>query len=1068
MADNQRAGELRTRGNDHPFLLLACFALSGFAALVYQIAWNKALGLLFGYSAYATAMVLAVFMGGLALGSAWIGKECHRVANAIALYGWIEVGVAVSGIFSVAWLTAVRGVYLHAYPLVASWRFLSLGLRFCGAALVLLIPTILMGGTLPVLSRVARRTEEFGVWVSRLYAMNTLGAVLGTLAAGFVLLPQLGLRLTVTAAAALNLVAGGVALLLSRSQRTETTCGEPSIVESGDARMEERRVSKMLALPLGSPAMLLTCFAVVGGTAMAYEISWTRLLATMLGSSVYAFTLILATFLGGMAFGGFLFERWLARKHSVSLATFATTQAATAGAALLFLVFYQQIPSIIPPTIRLAHGNFAGVLLAQFVSSGLATFPVAALFGFSFPAVLALVARACTARSTTAEVVGRAYAANTAGAILSAVVTGFILLPRLGSYRVVALAGALNLMLAVFLELRCSRKRRLILAIEGTLLVGLLAAGASSYFYSRAMAAFGAVLYANFQHAGLTLAELANTEDVLFFEDGVNASISVARSDDYVALKTNGKVDASNLDESTQLLLGDLGAIFQEHPRRVLIIGFGGGMTASAVSRFPEVERIDCIEIEPAVLHAAPYLGRLNRGVLADPRLHFIFDDARNTLQTLASSYDVIISEPSNPWIAGVAALYTDEFYAALRERLAPGGVFVQWIQGYSLATDDFRMILASLAPHFADVTLWHSAGNDFLVLARIDASPLRFDRSRALWSNGQLQQDFHALRLTRPESWPVYFRLGDREVREFVADAPINSDDRTPLEFRAPRTLLQKDADRALEKSVFTRQKDLLPAELEPSERAAALEASAESAVELNALSASALVQALIPGPAAATVEILRGRALLEEGRVMEAGEHFEAARAAGDNLYRGEYWLAIAQHQAGSVVQADVLLDEVIQRAPNLQALRSRVDFARDNQDWPAAIAAQQKLLDIEKQAANANDDCRLGDLYLRAGNVADAEAPLRRGLEKDPYSFLCRRDLGELLRVTNRASEAEQHLEFVVRFFPAADAQTYASLALAYSAEKRSGAAKRTVEKDLRIFPQGALLRQLHLPK
>jgi spermidine synthase len=649
MADKQHAGESGTRGKDRPLLLL-CFALSGCAALVYQIAWTKALGLLFGYSAYATATVLAVFMGGLALGSLCIGKECHRVANPIALYAWIEIGVAVTGIFSLALLAVVRAQYLHWFSLVASSRFLSLGLRFAGAALVLLIPAMLMGGTLPVLSRMARRTEEFGAWVSWLYAINTLGAVLGTLATGFVLLPQVGLRLTVAAAAGLNLFAGTVALFLSRSHRVvavgeDATHVELEAVSTGGLQTDERpdgisnvSVNKILAPGSDSPEMLLISFGVVGGTAMAYEISWTRLLATMLGSSVYAFTLILATSLAGMAFGSFLFKRWLARERSVSLTTFATTQAATAGAALLLLVLFQRIPSIIPPTIRFTHGNFSGVLLAQFVSSALATLPIAVVFGFNFPVVLVLVTRAFGARRTTAEAVGASYAANTAGAILAAIVTGFILLPLLGSYRVVALAGALNLALAVFLELRYPRKRAFVFAIQGTLLAGLCVTGLSSYFYGRAMASFGAVLYGNFQHAGLTLAELANTEDVVFFEDGVNATMSVTRSDDYVALKTNGKVDASNVDESTQLLLGDLGAIFHEHPRRVLIIGFGGGMTASAVSRFPDVARIDCIEIEPAVLRAAPYLERLNRGVLADPRVHLILNDARNTLQTLGSS----------------------------------------------------------------------------------------------------------------------------------------------------------------------------------------------------------------------------------------------------------------------------------------------------------------------------------------------------------------------------------------------------------------------------------------------
>src|SRR5205823_12818444 len=188
--------------------------------------------------------------------------------------------------------------------------------------------------------------------------------------------------------------------------------------------------------------------------------------------------------------------------------------------------------------------------------------------------------------------------------------------------------------------------------------------------------------------------------------EGVNDSVAVVRSDNSVALRVNGKADASTGDARTQLLLGHLGAAFHPAPRRVLIIGFGGGMTASAVARYPDVEQIDCVEIEPAVVRAAPYLKTLNRGVLNDSRLHIIFDDARNFLLTSRQQHDLIISEPSNPWIAGIATLFTKEYYAAVRQRLAPGGMFVQWVQSYSLAPADLRMIIGSLAPHFPEVTL--------------------------------------------------------------------------------------------------------------------------------------------------------------------------------------------------------------------------------------------------------------------------------------------------------------------------------------------------------------------------
>jgi len=1044
--------------------LLTCFSLSGAAGLIYQVAWTKSLALLFGYTAYAVVTVLAVFMGGLAFGSAWLGKRTEAYSNPIGLYGWIELGVALSGALSLAGLAAVRFIYFAAYPVASGSRALVLALRVLGAAGVLFLPTFLMGGTLPILIRgVTRSSAELGARVSRFYAVNTLGAVAGTLAAGFVLLPWLGLRFTVACAVVLNTQAGAWAMLLSRAPTAR--------VESRGDESAWRPVkgkSSSITPPAVSQAFLLVCFSLVGATAIAYEIGWTRLLSATLGSSTYAFTIMLATFLVGIVLGSALFERWFARKRPVTIATFARTQLAITLAAIVFLVSFRLLPNLIPPVLRFTHGSFAGLLFAQALLSALAMLPAAALFGFNFPAVVILIASSPGERGHTSAAVGRAYAANTFGAIAAALLTGFFLLPRIGSFRVVALTASINLFLATALELRSPTRRNRIFAVQIALLAAVILAGWSPFFYSRAIASYAAVLYGNYQDTRLTVEEQALTEDVVFFEDGLNTTIAVTRSDDYVALKTNGKVDASNLDASTQLLLGDLGAIFHPHPQHVLIIGFGGGMTASAVSRFPDVQRVDCVEIEPAVIRAAPHLERLNRGVLRDPRLRIIYDDARNFVQTSRDSYDLIISEPSNPWIAGIASLYTTEFYAALRKHLAQGGIFVQWVQAYALQRDDFRMILATLAPHFADVTLWHSAGRDFLLLARSETSSLTFDRSRALWSNPQLRDDFRALRLASPEAWPVYFRLDDVQVRALATGATTNSDDRTALEYRAPLALLDENLTQSLDSMIQERQTELLPGRLDPRETSAALKGVAESALDLNSSRAPAYVEALKTETASAAREILRGRSALLQNRFEEAIRHFAFAERDADNHLSALYWLAITQCRAGLYTRGAAALDEIIENEPsNLDALRARIGFARDNNDWAAANAVQRKLLAVAPEPAPV-EYCRLGDSYLRLRKLKEAEEPLRQGLQGDPYSFLCHRDLGELERATGRNTQAQQELELVVRLFPEDDPKTYASLALVYRAEGKPGLADEILSKGQRIFPNESLLRELILKK
>ncbi len=1043
--------------------LLVCFFLSGAAGLIYEVAWTKSLGLFFGRTVYASATVLTVFMAGLAGGSAWLGRKSEQTKRPIALYGWIELGVAATSAVSLAGQAGVRWLYYSVYPLVSHSAASVLTLRFTGAALVLIVPSFLMGGTLPILLRGLtlyglKGSTQIGRRVSRLYWVNTLGAVAGAITAGFILLPALGLRLSVTFAVLLNACVGGVALRLSR--HFEAVSGASSPNETQTSPPAKRNIEFRKPALIG---FLFAAFGLVGGTAISYEIAWARLLATTLGSSTYAFTLMLATFLLGIALGSMLYERWSAR-HKPTLTTFARTQTFASVAVLLFLVFFRELPRVLPPILKVTHESFSGLVLGQLVAAGLAMLPATIVFGFNFPVVVALIAGSQNEDDHPGQATGKAYAANTCGAIIAAVSTGFFLVPRLGSFRVVAVAAAMNLFLGVVLEW-CSAPCRYLAVLANLALMACVAGvGWSSLFYDRALASFGTVLYWNLHQAPLTLQEAANTEDIVFLQDGLNATISVSRSDNYVALKTNGKVDASSVDTNTQILLGDLGAVFHPHPHRGLVIGLGGGMTASALSRFPEVERIDCIEIEPAVLHAAPYLELLSRGVLRDARLHVILDDARNALLTSREQYDLIISEPSNPWIAGVATLFTDEFYAAMRRRLAPGGMFVQWVQGYSLEPSELQMILATISPHFSNITLWHSAGPDFLILARTESGPLDFSRARILWSQPQLQEDFSTLRLTRPESWPVYFSLSDAEVRALSAGGNRNTDDRTLLEYRAPRAMVGETRTGELEAIVKRFQNGLLPVELRPSETRAALEAAAESSIDLNMDRSADYIHALDAETPTASLEIVRGRLALRENRITEAIAHLNHAMILEPENVKAMYWLASTKHVTPNDSEGDTLLTRILQRDPkNLLALASRVGFARDRRDWRASAQAQVEHIAAIKDPP-ASEFCTLGDLWARAGNLTSAEEALRAGLEREPYSYLCHRELGEIDRIKRRFAAAREHLELVVRLYPEVDAGTYVSLALVYRAQEHPDQARDILGKGKRIFPKDPMISRM----
>jgi spermidine synthase len=1035
--------------------ILGCFFLSGAAGLVYQVAWAKALGLIFGHTLYAAAVVLAVFMAGLAAGSACLGYWAERRADPIALYAQVEFLIAAAGALSLVGLGAVRSLYVVAYPAVHGIEAPLLALRLIGVSVVLFIPTFLMGGTLPIVAHgLVRNSADLGVYVSQLYWVNALGGVSGTLLSGFVLLPTWGLRSTIASAVAVNALAGLLALWVAKqNHRAPPMKGVPA------------KASADLCGPQSAtPRLLLSLFAVVGCTAFAYEIAWTRLLAVTIGSSTYAFTLMLSAFLAGAVMGSAFFHRFYAGSRQISAATFSYAQIGIGIAALSSLIVFQRIAAAVPVLLRETDQSFSGLVFAQFAASACAVLPTAVIFGFNFPLVIVLLGQDDDrARRGSSVTVGKAYAANTFGAIAGALITGFWLVPRLGSFRVIAAAAAVNLLLALVLQLRSLQPRILPLAmvLAGFLLAGIVSS--SSLFYNQSLLSLSAVLYGNSHQRHLTFEEVAATTDLVFAEDGVNDSVAVVRTDANVSLRINGKVDASTGDARTQLLLGHLGAVFHHAPRRVLIVGFGSGMTASAVARYPDVEQIDCVEIEPAVIHAAPYLETLNRGVLRDPRVHIIFDDARNFLLTSPQKYDLIISEPSNPWIAGIATLFTDEYYAAARRRLAPGGMFVQWVQSYSLDPADLRMIMSTFAPHFVDVTLWRGEETDLLLLGRTDGAPFQFHRLRALWQNLALRKDFETIDVRQPEGLAAYYLLDDAAVRKLGEASVLNTDDRTLLEYHAPQTMLMHGLSDANQELINEFHAGPLPPNLEAGEVGRALDAGAETALDLNdTANARSFLRALDSQPASAERYLAKGRFALMQGNLPEACSALEMAVQTDPSSTQAMHWLAVAEHRSGDEVAAQSHVSQILKRDPDfLPALDDEMQFAADRKDFQDALEAQRKRMSLMGDVP-ASEYCRLGVIWMKMSNLAEAEPALLAGIRKDTYSYACHLELGELYRESGRFSLARQHFEWIVRFFPDADATIFRSLAGVYVVLGDMRSARSILQKGRRVFPDDTELR------
>lgn len=771
------------------------FFLSGATGLVYELLWVRLLYQSFGTTVQSVTTVVAAYMGGLGLGAWAIGRLGDRHPNPARLYGFLELLIGCFGLASPFILHGTQDAYIgfaRAWGLHGG-NAASVALRFGLAWLVLLIPTTLMGGTLPVLTRaLTLDREHLRSSLGRLYGLNTLGAVIGTMLAGFWLIELAGIRDSIWGVALVNLLIGALAIVLSRSESL-ATAPPPAPAASTEDLIPARL--KRLALVL----LAVTAFA-----SLVDEIAWTRVLVMIVGGSTYGFTLILLVFLLGIGLGSALVAR-VGRPARETAATAALAQGITAaGAAFLFIGL-----SVLPHYILVALQNpefSAGPRLLRLGLGVVAVvLPPAIGMGMTFPLLTDLVATPGEARGRD---VGWAYSLNTLGSIVGAVLTGFVLVSTLGTDRTLRLAlwvnGAAALALAISAawrvpEASAEHRQLRVGVLGGGLLACLaLAVAAGAPGWGSRLVDLGPTIY------GRAISSPAAREGFLrhmgsrqlAFVEGRNATVSVWESSAGRALKVNGKVDASDRgDMDTQVMLAMAPVAARPHPTSALAIGFGSGVTTSVLAAVPGMQRVRVVEIEPAVLGVAPLFKAVNHDVLSRPGVQAIVDDARSALQLTSERFDVVVSEPSNPWVAGVATLYTPEFYRIVKSRLTDTGVFCQWVQLYQVDQAMVAGIIRNVRTVFPHVQVWLGAPEDIMVLG--SALPFPADTpwvSTLFGPRGALDQlGREYLGVRRPADFFGRLIMGERGVDRLLSSGPTltHTDDRPRLEFVAARTFL-------------------------------------------------------------------------------------------------------------------------------------------------------------------------------------------------------------------------------------------------------------------------------------
>lgn len=768
---------------------------SGVSALVYQICWLRDLRLVFGSSTVASSVVLAIFLGGLGLGGAFWGRIADRSARPLVLYAWLELLAGASALLTVLLLILTRKIYLGLGGEAALGPLLAHLFRMGLSILALGPPVFFLGGTMPAAVRVVENATDIGRRdIGLLYGINTFGGVVGVCLATFFMLEYFGTRNTSFIAAAFNILVGSVAFIVSfRLYRVKSfRLSLPKhfkwldFTDYNFSRLFRREQSFLV---YGVTASLGFAFILM-------ELVWYRMLAPILGGTTYTFGLVLAVTLFGIAIGGILF----AIRHR-ALQTSWRVLAASCGLQALCLI----IPFALGDNLAMIASmlSFLGVLgfygqvFYWFLIASVVVLPAAIVSGFQFPLVIGLLGRG---DQDVGQQTGYAYAFNTFGAILGALVGGLYLLPVLsapGCWKGVVLLLLLIGLLAAFASFILEKNY-----VFKILLVSLILVPTLMVFSTGPTAAW--------RHSGIGVARSNNNifdrnqfqewlnehrRTLLWETEGVESSVGLTNKSS-LAFVINGKVDGNaRSDAGTQVMAPLIGAILHASPKKSLVIGLGTGSSAGWLAEIETMERVDVVEMEPAILEVARQSSPVNHDVLNHPRVQIIIGDGREFLLTSREKYDLIFSEPSNPYRVGISSLYTREFYEAAAARLTPDGMFSQWLQGYSVDTETVATIYATLSSVFPEVETWQTRGGDLLLLCstvkkNYDVSRLRLRLAREPFQSALLA----AWGVNDLEGFLSRYVAGSSFAKEIaaghIAQGKINTDDRMLVEFGFARAI--------------------------------------------------------------------------------------------------------------------------------------------------------------------------------------------------------------------------------------------------------------------------------------
>jgi spermidine synthase len=1014
------------------------------------VTWTRLLTLRLGHTTAAASTVVAAFMGGLALGAALAGRFAPRLRprQSLLAYAILEAIVIVAAVTMTLQLAALTPVLHWAYRDGAPGALFPL-VRIAASFAVLLIPSVALGATFPIAVRWFVAASSGSRDAGTLYAANVIGAAIGSLGAGFLLIPRIGVSGTTLVGAVCSSVSIAAALYLARSESEFAVAIAPvapswaaTAAVAPPAGRQTRQRPKSRTSVAAPPHRIATdprwlaavVVALTGVATFVFEIAWMRVFALLVGPSTYAFAATLALFIGGLAIGSIVGAYLSNRVAAPGLSLALALMAAAIAAAWATSFAGGPLPRLIANGLAESPQSFMQLLARQSAWMAALILPAAIGLGIAFPLALSMASRRDPNPSSSIATV---YAINTIAGVSGSLLAGFVILPMAGLQNSLRIATIVVLAAAVVVSLAATigSPGRIVSLTLGAAAALLLA---FSPPWDRALLASGAYKYARYVPAGVDLEASLTAGELLYYRDGATATVSVKNLTNARSLAIDGKVDASTGgDMITQKVLAHLPLLLHPDPKTVAIIGLGSGVTLGAALTHG-IDAADVVEISPEVVEASQFFTTENRGALSDPRTRLIVGDGRSHLALSSRTYDVIVSEPSNPWMAGVAALFTREFFLAARDRLSSGGILCQWTHTYDISSDDLRSIAATFTSVFPHGTMWLIGESDLLLIGSDRPLEQQLEAVDRGWTRPGVTADLATVGVADSFGLLASFVGGREQLAAFAAGAPAQRDNTMALEFSGPGAVNTSAQNPNTAMLLALRESGIKgSAIVSRAVGAATAQAWRNRGGMLMAAEAAGLAfddyaRAMSIDPADAVTTFGLVRASVPAGRTAQAVTLLE--RAIGEHPATAAPMVALSRLKAGTGAFGEAVrlavdatgilppdpaafeqLASLYTDAGNPEALSPVVEIlgklfpkrsaslyyagalAFMRGDLPGALDHAQSA--VRADAANASAHNLIGAIYASRGELPNARVAFRAALAADPHDITAYTNLGRL---------------------------------------------------------------------